>query len=89
MADYVKTLAVTDAGKLTSARTLAILTVLAGLETGRVLSLQGTAIMVTVSCGVASLASAAPKCDSASLLAVADARLYRAKESGRNRVVAG
>jgi two-component system, cell cycle response regulator len=43
-------------------------------------------IRVTASAGVASLACAA-KPDKPSLLGTADGRLYRAKESGRNRVV--
>jgi diguanylate cyclase (GGDEF)-like protein len=47
---------------------------------------EGKTIRVTASIGVASLACSA-QADRASLLATADARLYRAKELGRNRVV--
>jgi two-component system, cell cycle response regulator len=44
-------------------------------------------ISVTVSAGVASLACCGERRDKATLLGLADTRLYRAKETGRNRVV--
>jgi diguanylate cyclase (GGDEF)-like protein len=44
-------------------------------------------ISVTVSAGVASLACCGPQRDKATLLGLADARLYQAKQSGRNRAV--
>ena len=42
---------------------------------------------VTVSAGVASLACCQGKLDKATLLGIADERLYRAKQGGRNRIV--
>jgi two-component system, cell cycle response regulator len=45
-------------------------------------------IRFTSSAGVASLACCGPKRDRLSLVGLADQRLYRAKEQGRNRVVA-
>lgn len=48
---------------------------------------EGKAIPVSASFGVASLACCATR-DAPALLAIADARLYEAKRSGRNRVVA-
>jgi two-component system, cell cycle response regulator len=47
-----------------------------------------TPLAVTVSAGVASLACCQGKTDKSTLVGVADARLYRAKQAGRNRVVA-
>lgn len=44
-------------------------------------------LAVTVSVGVASLADCGQRQDKAALLGAADARLYRAKQAGRNRVV--
>jgi two-component system cell cycle response regulator len=44
-------------------------------------------VRVTVSAGVASLRCCGARRDKASLLQIADRRLYRAKELGRNRVV--
>jgi diguanylate cyclase (GGDEF)-like protein len=44
-------------------------------------------ISVTVSAGVASLTCCGSQRDKATLLGLADARLYQAKQSGRNRVV--
>ncbi len=46
------------------------------------------AIRVTVSAGVASLRCCVGKHDKGTLLGLADARLYKAKQGGRNRVVA-
>ncbi len=47
-----------------------------------------TALVVTVSAGVSSLACTQGRTDKSTLLAIADARLYKAKQAGRNRVVA-
>jgi len=47
----------------------------------------GTKIRVTVSAGVASLECCQGKIDKATLLGLADSRLYKAKQTGRNRVV--
>jgi two-component system, cell cycle response regulator len=49
---------------------------------------DGREIRVTVSAGVASLTCCGPRRDKVTLLGLADARLYRAKQGGRNRVVA-
>lgn len=48
---------------------------------------EGKAIPVTVSCGVATAACCGERLERASLLRIADERLYRAKTQGRNRVV--
>jgi len=49
---------------------------------------DGREIRVTVSAGVASLRCCGERRDKVTLLGLADARLYRAKQTGRNRVVA-
>jgi diguanylate cyclase (GGDEF)-like protein len=49
----------------------------------------GNVITRTVSAGVATLECCGPGADSERLLGLADERLYRAKEGGRNRVVGG
>lgn len=49
---------------------------------------EGQEIHVTASGGVASLACCGDRRDRTTLLAIADGRLYRAKEAGRNRIVA-
>lgn len=49
---------------------------------------EGSAIPVTLSAGVATIACCGGPPSPEALLALADDRLYRAKESGRNRVVA-
>ncbi|HEY2369333.1 MAG TPA: GGDEF domain-containing protein [Polyangiaceae bacterium] len=49
---------------------------------------EGTAIAVSASFGVASLACCGATRDAPTLLGTADARLYDAKHAGRNRVVA-
>jgi two-component system, cell cycle response regulator len=49
----------------------------------------GKPLSVTVSIGVSSLAELAPEGGANELIATADARLYRAKVGGRNRVCAG
>jgi two-component system cell cycle response regulator len=54
---------------------------------GRVAQVEGRALRVTASFGVASLACVDEE-SAAALLARADERLYQAKERGRNRVVA-
>jgi two-component system, cell cycle response regulator len=48
---------------------------------------QGQRLRVTCSVGVASLACCSKDRDKAALIALADTRLYRAKQLGRNRVV--
>ncbi|MBL9026127.1 MAG: GGDEF domain-containing protein [Myxococcales bacterium] len=48
---------------------------------------EGHLIRITSSAGVASLAEMGMPADRAALLGAADARLYQAKQSGRNRVV--
>ncbi len=48
---------------------------------------QGAALPVTLSAGIASLACCGPRPDRAALFGLADARLYRAKAAGRDRVV--
>jgi two-component system cell cycle response regulator len=47
----------------------------------------GARIRVTVSAGVASLDCCDGKRDKSTLLGIADARLYKAKQAGRNRVI--
>ena len=49
---------------------------------------QGVLLSVTASCGVACVSECTPQ-DKATLLGRADARLYAAKQGGRNRVVSG
>ncbi len=49
---------------------------------------EGNAISVTVSIGIAALSELAPEAGANDLIAMADARLYRAKLAGRNRVCA-
>jgi two-component system cell cycle response regulator len=51
------------------------------------LRLGETVFTVSASAGVSSLACCQGKLDKATLLAIADARLYKAKQGGRNRVV--
>lgn len=48
---------------------------------------EGHAIRITSSAGVASLEEAGMSADRSALLGAADARLYQAKQTGRNRVV--
>ena len=48
---------------------------------------DGREIAVTVSAGVASLSCCGERRDKATLLGLSDARLYRAKQTGRNKVV--
>ncbi len=55
------------------------------IESGRV-PFEGKTIPVTASVGVASLAEMPPGGGALELLSLADSRLYRAKEAGRNRV---
>jgi diguanylate cyclase (GGDEF)-like protein len=50
---------------------------------------EGTTIPVSASFGVASLRCCGERREKAALISLADARLYQAKEQGRNRVVAG
>jgi two-component system, cell cycle response regulator len=47
-----------------------------------------TTLTVTASAGVASLVCCGERTDKMTLLSIADARLYKAKQAGRNRVVA-
>jgi diguanylate cyclase (GGDEF)-like protein len=49
---------------------------------------QGTTLLVTTSIGLASLSELPPEATGTELVALADARLYRAKTAGRNRVCA-
>ena len=53
---------------------------------GTVIPFSGTSLRVTCSTGVASLTCCGDKRDRATLLGLADSRLYKAKEAGRNRV---
>ncbi|HEY5148079.1 MAG TPA: GGDEF domain-containing protein [Polyangiaceae bacterium] len=53
---------------------------------GLQMSARGRQVRITASIGVASLAELAANDEPAALLAAADARMYRAKESGKNRV---
>jgi two-component system, cell cycle response regulator len=57
-----------------------------GLEQA-VIPIDSGQVRVTTSVGVASLACCGAKVDNSALLAIADARLYLAKQAGRNRVV--
>src|SRR5690606_20897438 len=50
---------------------------------------EGQEIAITASVGVASVACCGEALSSEKLLGLADGRLYRAKETGRNRVVSG
>ena len=54
---------------------------------GSVATYNNTPIRVTVSAGVASLACCEGRLDRTTLLQIVDARLYRAKLGGRNRVI--
>jgi two-component system, cell cycle response regulator len=47
---------------------------------------EGAEVCVTISVGIASLAELPPEAAGKDLIALADMRLYRAKEEGRNRV---
>jgi diguanylate cyclase (GGDEF)-like protein len=51
------------------------------------LRLGTAALAVTASAGVSSLACTQGRADKTTLIAIADARLYKAKQAGRNRVV--
>jgi two-component system cell cycle response regulator len=50
-------------------------------------SFGGVVIRVTVSAGVASLVDCKGRHDKSTLIGIADARLYKAKQAGRNRVI--
>jgi diguanylate cyclase (GGDEF)-like protein len=49
---------------------------------------EGAEVCVTISVGIASLAELPPDAAGKDLIALADMRLYRAKQEGRNRVCA-
>jgi two-component system cell cycle response regulator len=53
---------------------------------GLQMSARGREVRITASIGVASLAELAAKGEPSALLAAADARMYQAKQSGKNRV---
>jgi diguanylate cyclase (GGDEF)-like protein len=48
---------------------------------------DGAELKVTVSVGVATVRCCGARKEKAALIGIADERLYRAKEAGRNRVV--
>ncbi len=56
------------------------------VESLQITATEGTTLTVTTSIGVSSLAELAPEAGGTELIATADARLYRAKMDGRNRV---
>jgi diguanylate cyclase (GGDEF)-like protein len=60
---------------------------LRGLVERASVAFEGRDLRITVSAGVVSLAECGGRCDKAAVLRLADQRLYRAKETGRNRVV--
>jgi two-component system, cell cycle response regulator len=62
---------------------------LRSLLASNVVTFEGREIRVTSSGGVASLACCGEKRDRATLLGLADSRLYQAKQTGRNRIVWG
>jgi diguanylate cyclase (GGDEF)-like protein len=75
----IRSTALSDAGKLAER-------VRTTVERLQITTTGGAVLTVTTSIGVASLSELSPEAGATELIATADARLYRAKVDGRNRV---